>query len=306
MNDIRIRYRHLQCFLAIAQHRSVGAAADTLAISQPALSKTLRELENILGVRLFDRDPQGMLLTRPGEAFLHHAAASVASLRRGVHSVGQRGSSVTVGALPTVMPRVMPMAVKRFKDRFAETTVRLITSDHTQLLTLLRRDELDLVVGRLARPEEMVGLSFERLYSEPLVVVVRAGHPLTKARPFRLAMIAEYPCMMPPSGTIISQEIDRFLLEQGVPRPANVVEAVSTTFKRVYAREADAVWFAARGIVEPDLAEGFLVSLPLRASTMEGPVGLMTRADMQVSTATAAFIVILRDVACTSGEEVGP
>ena len=80
----RIKFRHLQCFLAVMQFGSVQRAADSLSITQPAVSKTIGELESILGVRLFERGRRGAAPTREGRLFAPHAAACVGALREGV------------------------------------------------------------------------------------------------------------------------------------------------------------------------------------------------------------------------------
>jgi LysR family pca operon transcriptional activator len=117
MVDERIKFRHLQCFLAVAQHGSLQKAADVLAITQPAVSKTLKELEDLLAVRLFDRGRRGAVPTREGEAFLRHAGASVSALREAVASVAQtrrQGNAViAMGVLPTVAPWLMPQLLLR-------------------------------------------------------------------------------------------------------------------------------------------------------------------------------------------------
>ena len=82
MVDGRIKLRHLQCFLAVAQRRSLQQAAASLSITQPAVSKTLRELEEILGVRLFDRGRHGAVPTPDGTVFMAHAGAALSALRR--------------------------------------------------------------------------------------------------------------------------------------------------------------------------------------------------------------------------------
>ena len=107
MVDERIKYRHLQCFLAVAQHGSLQKAADVLAITQPAVSKTLKELEDLLAVRLFERGRRGAVPTREGEAFLRHAGASVSALREAVASVAQTRrpiSSSATGSGPWPLP----------------------------------------------------------------------------------------------------------------------------------------------------------------------------------------------------------
>ncbi|ARP98561.1 pca operon transcription factor PcaQ [Pseudorhodoplanes sinuspersici] len=299
MSDIRIRFRHLQCFLTIAQLRSVGAAADALAITQPALSKTLRELEDALGVKLFLRDKKGMMLTRFGDVFLQHAAASIASLQQGIDSIKLAGNTgglaVAVGVLPNVAASVMPKVVHLFKQTAPNTNVRIVMGSNSHLLDQLRLGELDLVLGRLAQPEYMIGLSFEQLYFEPLVLAVRSGHALLATPRFRLKMISDYPWMLPHYGTIIRMETDRFLLAQGITPSNDIVETTSISFGRSYLLQSDAIWFTPRGAAVPDIENGSIALLPLASGSMEGPVGITMRADTIAAPSAALMMQSIRD-----------
>ena len=91
--DSRVKFRHLQCFLAVAQFGGVQKAAESLSITQPAVSKTVAELEEILGVRLFERGRHGAVPTREGQLFMPHASACVSALRNSGVSAHQRQSS---------------------------------------------------------------------------------------------------------------------------------------------------------------------------------------------------------------------
>ncbi|MDJ0933156.1 LysR substrate-binding domain-containing protein [Breoghania sp.] len=140
---------------------------------------------------------------------------------------------VTVGALPNVGARLMPGVVSRFKRSALETVVRVTTGSNAQMLNELRDGDLDLVIARLVDPADMVGLSFEHLYSEPLTLVVRAGHPLALARcPFDLAALSRHPISLPNAGTVIRGDIDRFFLAHGLRPSPDRVETISITFGR--------------------------------------------------------------------------
>src|SRR5262245_47132003 len=182
MIDNRVRFRHLQTFLEVARQKSVVKAAGLLNVSQPAVTKTIRELEEVLGVAVFERDGRGIRITRSGEIFMRHAGLAITALRQGIDSVANGdaggGPPIRVGALPTVSARIMPYAMSLFLREETGSLIKIVTGENAVLLEQLRLGELDLVVGRLAEPERMAGFFFEHLYSEQVLFVVRAGHPL--------------------------------------------------------------------------------------------------------------------------------
>jgi NAD(P)H-dependent nitrite reductase small subunit len=118
--DTRIKFRHLLCFLEIARQGSLARAADVLAISQPAISKTLKELEDLLEARLFERTHLGVNLTPAGTRFMRYAGPSVQALRDGVGSVrgdARTPSQVRIGVLSTVEGLLMPEVLCRLHQR---------------------------------------------------------------------------------------------------------------------------------------------------------------------------------------------
>jgi LysR family transcriptional regulator, pca operon transcriptional activator len=222
-------------------------------------------------------------------------------LRQGIDSITQArtkgGMAIKVGALPTVSTRVMPLAVSLFKQENTGTVVRVVTGDNSVLLSQLRTGDLDLVVGRLADPELMTGLSFEHLYSERICFVVRPDHPLLQEKPFELGRIARYTVLMPTEGSIIRPMADRFLITHGIASIPDQIETVSMAFGRRYTRMNDAVWIISRGVIFDDLADGVLAELPVETDSTTGPVGLTTRADMPPSLAAIMLMQTIREAA---------
>lgn len=312
MVDERIKYRHLQCFLAVAQHGSLQKAADVLAITQPAVSKTLKELEGLLAVRLFERGRKGAVPTREGEAFMRHAGASVSALREAVASVAQtrrQGSAViAIGVLPTVAPWLMPLLLARQEAQAgpgAQTSLRIQTGANPALLASLRQRELDLVIGRFAEPAHMLGLTFEHLYADPLVLAVRPAHPLLQAthKADPLAGLQAFTTILPTQGTAIRHTADSFFLTRGLPPPLRLVETLSVSIARGYTRQSDAVWLSPLGAVRPDLDSGTLVRLPVSMAGTEELVGLTLRADMAPTEAQHQLIATIRVLAAERRSE---
>ena len=294
----RIKLRHLRCFLEAARRARLAAAADRLGLGQPAVSKTISELEAIVGARLLDRSRRGAELTPAGAVLLPRVAASLGEIARGLEDLGGGArEAVRVGALPTVAAHVMPRAVRLFCERDPEPVVRLMPGPNTYLLDLLREDRLDLVIGRLGAPEAMSGLAFAHLYSEAIRFVVRPGHPLLGPSPPPPERLAAFPFVVPDPDAVIRPAADRLLIALGVGRPADRIESVSSAFGRNYVRETEAVWLISEGVVARDLADGTLAALPIAADDTLGPVGLTMRADALPAPAVRRFVEAVRAVA---------
>jgi LysR family pca operon transcriptional activator len=303
MLDARLKFRHIQTFVEVARHKSVAKAAAFLRISQPAVTKTIRELEEVLGISLLERDGRGIKLSRYGEIFLKHAGATMTALRQAVDSVSQdaakAGLPVRIGALPTVSVSIMPKAMASFLKEDTGSTVKIVTGENAVLLEQLRVGELDLVVGRLATPEKMSGFSFEHLYSERVRFVVRRNHPLLAAHTSVFERLQEFPVLMPTRNSVIGPVVDQFLLAHGVAPLPRRIETVSDAFGRAFVRMSDAVWIISEGVVAADIADGTLTMLPLDTADTSGPVGLTMRADTQPSLPLALLMQTIREAAGT-------
>ncbi|NLO55107.1 MAG: pca operon transcription factor PcaQ [Gammaproteobacteria bacterium] len=301
MIENRITYRHLQCFIEIVRQNSVTRAADVLALTQPAVSKKLKELEDMLGIRLMERSKKGVELTQFGEVFIKYAGASLAALREGTDSIIQaqkKGSMhISVGVLPTVAASVMPRAVIKFRKSGMDVTLNLISGPNTLLLGQLRVGELDLVVGRLAAPKLMSGLSFQHLYSEIVTFVVRPGHPLLENNSFNIQDIRNFTVMFPTKDSIIATSAERFLISQGVGMLPDRIETISVAFGKEYIRQSDAIWVISRGVVAREIDEGDLIELPIDTKETLGPVGLTTRADTIPTPTVQMFMNCVRSAA---------
>ncbi|MFZ5545400.1 MAG: LysR substrate-binding domain-containing protein [Pseudomonadota bacterium] len=298
----RIRLRHLQCFLAVAESGTLRGAAERLAISQPAVTKTLAELEQMLGCTLFERGRGGAKPTPEAESFLRHATASVQSLQSAVDSV-LRGpmAPLKLGVLPTVAP-LMPPVLQAVLAAHAGLQLQVHTGRNAQLLAQLRAGELDAVVGRLAEPDAMAGLSFELLWAEPLAVAVRAGHALLRKRGAAAPVWAPWPLVLPLPGTLIRHAADGLLARLGIEPHAGVVETLSVSLGAALAQQADAVWIAPRSAVLREVEAGRLQLLPVDTAGSEEPVGLLLRSEAApVTPALRTLLQRLRGAAGSAG-----
>lgn len=298
--DPRIKLRHVSCFLEVTRQGGVVAASQALGLSQPAVSKSIAELEELLGTALFDRTGRRLVQTRQGEIFARHAMAAAAAIREGIESMNLQRASQTVvrlGALPTVEVEVVPQAVAAFTNSPLACRVHVESGPSSHMLGLLREGNLDFIVGRLASPEVMNGLVFEHLYSEQLTFAVRPSHPLARKRPLTYRELEPFPMLLPPANAIIRSIVDSLFIAGGVGGFRSEIETVSNSFARAYALENDAVWTISRSVVAPDLKLGQLVALALDTSASHGPVGITMRSNEQMSVVTSAMMDAVRTAA---------
>lgn len=313
----RIKFRHLQCFLAVVQQRGLQKAALKLSITQPAVSKTIKELEDILQVRLFDRSRKETVLTQRGEVFFSHAEASVNALQRGSDLMLEPNFAeplIRIGTTPTLAASFLSQALQRFRGRAANIKVSVATSTTDHLLAQLRERKFDLVLCRDVEAEKMIGLSFEYLYVDPMVLVVRPGHPLLREPVVNAAALRSHTAVLPIGGSLIRHAADTYLLGHGLPPPTDFIESLSISLSRDYALNTDAVWYAPLGVVKQDMARGLLKRLTLLDGEGGGqaaerktlrPTGLMMPAGGVISVSMQIMVNAIRECGRERREEIG-
>ncbi len=305
----RIRLRHLSCFVVVAQEPTLAKAAERLHLSQPAVSKTISELEDLAGRRLVDRGRSGTQLTPAGEQFLRYAvdvsrgmeSAAVALTGTGAPTV----PTVHVGALPTAAGGLLAQAIAQLRQRRPHARVAVQTTHNPELLASLKSGEVDFAVGRMAEPATMQGVSFELLYAESLAVVVRPHHPLlavgartvaTGSRPVSPRALLDYPLVIPGAGTAPRHQVEGFFEAHGLLLPPGRTETQEASVARALTVATDAVWLTPRHAVQLDLDHGWLSTLNIPVPGSAEPVGLLLRTGTAPPELAAQLMDILREL----------
>ena len=299
-----VQLRHLRCLVAVAQERHLARAAERLSLSQPAMSKTLAELEDLAGTRLVERSSAGRRgvqgLTAAGEQLLAHALrvleAIDASAQALAPAAGERLERLRIGALPSLAPSLLPEALAALRERSPALQILVKTAANATLLDELRAGELDLVVGRMSDPKLMSGLSFELLLTEPLVLVVRPSHPLAR-RAASLQAVLGFPLVIYSEGTSPRHNTESFFSALGLALPASALQTLDVTLARSLVACSDAVWITPLGAAHGELREGRLVRLRIETSGTEEPVGLLVRSEAEALASRAAMVGLLREAA---------
>jgi DNA-binding transcriptional LysR family regulator len=191
--------RHLRYFLAAAELENISRAALKLHVSQPAVSRQIRDLEDELGLVLFERGPKSLRLTAAGKAFQPEAAAVLARLEAGIQSA-RRASAGETGELqvgyamsPTV--RLMPLALREFQRRHPGVKVRLQDLSTEEMLGGLRDGTLHMAFFVRGEAASLRKLQWEDILSVPVRVAVPPGHPFAGRAEVTLKEVAAEPLL---------------------------------------------------------------------------------------------------------------
>jgi LysR family transcriptional regulator, regulator of abg operon len=178
--------RHLKNFLAVVRHRNVGRAAEELNMTQPALSKSIRRLEQFLEVKLIERHPRGVEPTEFGKALAAHAELIDVEIRHTMNSIaalrGARQGHITVGAAPGSFTELLPQATTALLNRNPDLRVTVVGGLGDTLFAALKQGALDFVVSALPGPPSIRELAHEKLFMDRVTLVARVGHPLAQER----------------------------------------------------------------------------------------------------------------------------
>lgn len=296
-----LKLRHLQMLVALDQFRHLGRAADFLSVTQPAVSKTLAEIERMFGLALFDRSTRGTVPTPAGDSVVRFARSVLAGYDRTRDEIAAVASGAagrtSVGAMVVATPVLLARAVEMLKAHSAQTTVLVEEGDLTRLLPKLRLGELDIFVGRLEPGYAAPDLVTEALLEEPMAVVVRPGHALLARRKPRWSDLTAMCCVMPPPWASLRVKLDQMFYREGLHPPSDIVESASFLSQLSFLMQRDAAAFMARGVAMHFQRQGVLEVLGLDVPIDLPPVGLITMRGRRATPSTDRLIECLRRVA---------
>lgn len=301
-----LKLRHLQMLVALDQFRHLGRAAEFLSHTQPAVSKSLAEVERMFGLDLFTRSTRGTEPTPFGAVVVRFARSVLSDYARTRDEIAAVASGaagrVSVGAMVVATPGLVAQAVERLKQRSSLTTVYVEEGDLTRLLPRLRVGELDVIVARLEPGYASPDLSTEPLYEEQMRIVVRPDHALAAARKPRWADLAKLPWVMPPPWASSRIKLNQMFYRERLDPPTDIIESASFLVTLTFLRQRGAAAFVADNVARYLEAEGLAVALPIDVAIELPPVGLLTMRTRQPTPASEQFMACCREAAVALGK----
>ena len=295
---MRLKTRQLVLLAQLGSERNLGRAATAMGISQPAGTKLLQQLEDVLGVELFKRLARGMEPTAAGEVLIRYARqmlsdfALVREEMRALRS-GLRGT-LRVGSVPGAVPGLLAPALVQYKQRHPRVALSVVVDTSDVMLAQLGRGEVDLVLGRLTEGSHDDEFDSLPLLGEAQVVVVRAGHPLRDRADLTLRDLAQWPWILQPPGSPQRSRFEAALREAGIHARLDITESASTIVTTALLEISEMATVMPASLASHHARLGMLTVLPLELPLKVPSIHLITRRQRALSPAAADFEQQLR------------
>ncbi len=292
-----MKLHQLNAFLIAVETGSIRGAARKMNLSQSALTKALRELEQDLDVSLIHRSVRGVHLTEDGTRLLVRAKLIVRQADLAKSEIRQMKGvdegSVSVGVTPLVALTVLPHAVAAFRRKYRNVHLHVVEGLEGITIPGIRQGKLDFGIMIIAGDHVGEDLAFERWFRASNVVAMRDNHPLAKAR--KLPELVDVEWLATSFGTHgLGTKLLGYFAEAGLPPPQRILRCESVLSALAIVRNSDVVTFMPRGLLEcPELAG--IRAVDFSSAPPESSIGIITRSDVPLSPVAKAFADVLRD-----------
>jgi DNA-binding transcriptional LysR family regulator len=297
----RLKTRQLMLLTAINDEGNIHRAAEALNMSQPAASKLLKDLEDMLGVSLFERQPRGMRANWYGETLVRHARIALSSLREAGQEVEALKSGlsghVSLGAITGPALTLIPPALAAVARTTPKLRVELHVESSDVLLEQLAAGKIDIMIGRLFERVDKLDLQYERLAEEPVSAVVRPGHPLLGKTALGLPELTRRSWIVPPHGSVLRERFDLMFREASLSPPTQIIETASLLFVTRMLEQTDFVAVVPTEVARYYASYGLLALLPVELTCNMDAFGIITRKDWLLSPAATILLRALKSSA---------
>jgi LysR family transcriptional regulator of gallate degradation len=292
--------QRLLVFVELAEQHNMAAVAETLGISQPAVSQSLREIEGGVGIELFRRTARGILPTPLGAVLALHVKRALAELRIAEDEIGAlKGmvqGRVAVGSLSVGRARLLPRAITRLLAQFPRISVTTEEGTFEHLATRLREGEIDFILGALRPSQQTAGLVREVITHDTMAIVVRSGHPLLDRKDLSLSDLTGLSWVLPKRGAPTRELLETSLLRRDLGRPMVQVETADLAITFGIVMQSDMATAVSEHQINQELASAALRVLPIALPDTSRPIGIMLRDGGIPSRAAQHLVEILRDI----------
>ena len=299
----RLKTRQSMLLAAMEEEGNVRRAADVLGMTQPAASRLLKELEDVLEVRLFDRTPHGMHATLYGEVMIRHARMVLSNLDQAHDEISALraglAGQVQIGAIAAAAATMVPLAIARVKALYPQLQIWLQVETSDVMLPLVAEGHLDIMIGRVLERQGQFknAVRYEPIAEEPLCVVVRPGHPLEQATGLTMHDIVNAGWVLHPPGSVLRHRFDMVFSQIGLSSPQNVVNTNNILAISGILLQSDMLAVMPEEVARQYEEFGTLKRLAIELPCRMDAFGIITRQTQLLSPAATVVLQALHDAA---------
>lgn len=269
----------LRALIAVVTAGSFAGAAKTASVSLPTLHRSARELEKIFQVPLFERTSHGIRPTRLGEIVSQGVSLFFYELQQGMAEIdalkGKERGITVMGAMPLARSFLVPQAVNQFYEENMTHRVSILEGTYESLIGLLKKGEVDFLIGALRSDFDEAELQQEHLFNDPLSIIMRPGHPLARAPALTRKALAGFPWIVPRIGTPLYSHFRN--LVDVAQSPRNIIECNSLNAARVILNGSDRLMLLSDSQTRCEQEAGMLVSKPHPDGDVTRSIGITSR-----------------------------
>ncbi|HXP67290.1 MAG TPA: LysR family transcriptional regulator [Steroidobacteraceae bacterium] len=285
----------------IVRHRSFSKAAESVGISQPALSKNIRSLERALGVQLLERGRFGAIPTAFGLALVRHADSIDAELRSATQEIEAlrvaRGGHTCIGCGPSEATRLLPMALSRLRESSPGIQVTILYGLNAALMPMVKHGEVDFALSSIPARCPDPDLKQLRVHEDRAAVIARRGHPLLARRePLTASDLVDQHWILATKVELERLALDQVFMEAGIAPPEDPIETTSAVLMKTLVMQSDFLTFLPRELVYWEERAGFVAPLNLIGPSWHRNVGVTMRARAGLNPAAQVLIKTLQEV----------
>ncbi|WP_110687145.1 LysR substrate-binding domain-containing protein [Salinicola aestuarinus] len=295
--SVRLKFRHLQLFVALDECRNLHRAAERLGMSQPAASKLLGDLEALLGVALFDRHSRGVTPNWYGESLIRHAHGMLTSLTQASEEINalKEGNAGTVSVGTVMAPAVtlLATAIERVHREAPHLQVNIDVDVSRQLVPRLRAGVYDFAIARIPTDMPASEFVFEEIGEEALCAVCRADHPLADTPISDPEALGGYPWVLQPTGSLMRQRVEHLFLHFDTPPPERIINTPDIYMALAMVDRSDAITVTTREVAELLCRQPRFAILALPEALSVQPYGLISLRERRMSPGAARLMTTL-------------
>jgi DNA-binding transcriptional LysR family regulator len=276
--EARLKIRHLRLFVALDKHRAMGRAAEAVALTQPAASRMLADVERSLGLTLFERLPRGMTPTVYGEVMVRRARSVLTELDRTgkeVLALQQGRWLAAIGSTSAPGVSLIIAAIRAARARRPDLRISVQVDPSERLIAKVLDGELDLAICRIPQGAEANALLYREIAGEKLNVICGAGWGRPPGTALRLADLVDDEWVLHPPGSVIRQAAEDAFRAEGATVPLRLVDTTSFALTLALLQQTAALAIVPRSVARLYVALGSIHILPVSIPVSISPVGLI-------------------------------